>query len=161
MLIRFIAVYFSFSTFGSIYLRIYVLSLILGTPPLFQYSAPPLAVVNTPKYRTYTYHTLYGVRAVIVLGNISYKPLSYSSPCAINSRIHCICFTREQTHLLLLISIYVIYKITWINRRVFTLYKTVFHFITLLFNFDKKKTYSQEKRECLPSGGKEWPKQNI
>ena len=26
-------------------------------PPLFQDSAPPLAVVITPKYRTYTYHT--------------------------------------------------------------------------------------------------------
>ena len=37
--------------------------------------------------------------------NFTYKPLSYSSPCAINSRIHCSCFTREQTHLLLLISI--------------------------------------------------------
>ena len=35
-----------------------VQSLILGNPtPLFQDSEPPLAVVNTPKYRTYTYHT--------------------------------------------------------------------------------------------------------
>ena len=33
-----------------------------------------------------------------------YKPLSYSSPCAINSFIHCSCFTREKTHLLLFIS---------------------------------------------------------
>ena len=64
-------------------------------PPLFQDLAPPLVVVITPKYRTYTYHTWYGVRAVIVLCYISYKLLSYSSPCAINSRIHYSCFTRE------------------------------------------------------------------
>ena len=35
------------------------------------------------------------VRAVVVLDLCCYKPLSYSSPCAINSRIHCSCFTRE------------------------------------------------------------------
>ena len=64
-------------------------------PPLFQDLAPPLVVVITPKYRTYTYHTWYGVRAVIFLCYINYKPLSYSSPFAINSRIHCSCFTRE------------------------------------------------------------------
>ena len=43
-------------------------------PPLFQDLAPPLALVITHKYRTYTYHTWYGVRAVIVLYGPNYKP---------------------------------------------------------------------------------------
>ena len=62
---------------------------------------PPVPRLSTApggghySYRTYTYHTRYGVDAVIVWDGFSYKPWSYSSPGVINSRIHCSCFTRE------------------------------------------------------------------
>ena len=78
-----------------------VLYIILGTPP------PCSSIQHCPWWWSLPistgHHTWYGIRAFIVLGNNSYKALSYSSPCAINSCIHCSSLGNRLT-LLLLIS---------------------------------------------------------